>query len=55
MSTKIIEKLSPLFSEDMVKVDKLILELTKSKVSLIPQLAGHVISSGGKSSAQYLP
>ena len=43
--------LSPLLSiveADMIRVNSTILERMDSKVPLIPQLAGHLISSGGK-------
>jgi len=43
-----IEPLMRLVSADMARVNALILERTGSDVKLIPELAGHLISSGGK-------
>ncbi len=42
------EDLSALVAEDMTAVNALILKRMESPVALIPQLAGHVISAGGK-------
>ncbi len=43
-----LEKLSELLSSDMGQVDALILQNMQSKVPLIPKLAKHLISAGGK-------
>ena len=43
-----LENLSRLVSQDLRKVNALILEKMESQVPLIPTLAGHIISSGGK-------
>ena len=40
--------LTAIVAEDMVLVNQLILRRMESPVALIPQLAGHVISAGGK-------
>ncbi|MEE8259059.1 MAG: polyprenyl synthetase family protein, partial [Sphingomonadales bacterium] len=40
--------LQALVAGDMNKVNAIILEMMESKVVLIPQLAGHLIASGGK-------
>ncbi|HTZ37668.1 MAG TPA: polyprenyl synthetase family protein, partial [Stellaceae bacterium] len=43
--------LDPLFrlmSADLERVNALIVERMHSPVSLIPQLAGHIVSAGGK-------
>ncbi len=42
------DDLSALVEEDMTAVNALILKRMESPVALIPQLAGHVISAGGK-------
>ncbi len=42
------EQLSALVADDMTAVNALILKRMESPVALIPQLAGHVISAGGK-------
>lgn len=45
------DKLKPiqaLVATDMAEVNKLIVERLQSSVSLIPQLAGHLVASGGK-------
>ena len=42
------DDLSALVAEDMTAVNALILKRMESPVALIPQLAGHVISAGGK-------
>ncbi len=42
------DDLSALVGEDMTAVNALILKRMESPVALIPQLAGHVISAGGK-------
>ncbi len=41
-------ELTAIVSEDMERVNQLILKRMESPVTLIPQLAGHVISAGGK-------
>ncbi|WP_262691029.1 polyprenyl synthetase family protein [Kordiimonas aestuarii] len=43
-----IKTLQTLVSDDMNLVNELILDRMQSPVSLIPELAGHLISSGGK-------
>ncbi len=43
-----IEPLMKLVEEDMSQVNALILDKAQSEVELIPELAGHLISSGGK-------
>lgn len=43
-----LEALSGLVGEDMQAVNAVILERMQSPVSLIPQLAGHIIAAGGK-------
>ena len=49
MNTTVIDKLQAFLSPEMVKVDELMRERMKSdKVSLIEQIAGHLINSGGK-------
>ena len=40
--------LTTIVAEDMALVNQLILKRMESPVALIPQLAGHVISAGGK-------
>ena len=40
--------LSALVADDLVEVNRLIIEHMQSPVALIPQLAGHIISAGGK-------
>lgn len=47
-SEKALSSLQALVAEDMNKVNATILELMQSPVALIPQLAGHLIASGGK-------
>jgi len=42
------DDLSALVADDMAAVNTLILKRMESQVALIPQLAGHVISAGGK-------
>ena len=42
------DDLSALVADDMTAVNALILKRMESQVALIPQLAGHVISAGGK-------
>ena len=43
-----IESLSALVADDLQAVNRLILDRMQSPVSLIPQLAGHIIAAGGK-------
>ena len=43
-----IEALNGLVSEDLKAVNALILERMQSPVTLIPQVAGHIIAAGGK-------
>ena len=43
-----ISALTQLVEEDLQRVNRLILERMHSPVALIPQLAGHIISAGGK-------
>ena len=43
-----LEPLSRLLAEDLLAVNRVILERMASRVELIPQLAGHLIASGGK-------
>ena len=49
LNTTVIDKLQAFLSPEMVKVDELMRERMKSdKVSLIEQIASHLINSGGK-------
>lgn len=41
-------KMTALLKDDLSEVNKLILERMQSEVTLIPQLAGHLIAAGGK-------
>lgn len=43
-----LTQLQSLVADDMQLVNKIILERMQSQVALIPQLAGHLIASGGK-------
>jgi len=43
-----LDRLTALVSEDMRKVNQLILDKMQSPVDMIPQLAGHLIAAGGK-------
>lgn len=43
-----LDALQALVAEDMARVNALILSRMESPVSLIPQLAGHIIAAGGK-------
>ena len=43
-----IERLLRLVGEDLARVNQVILDKMGSRVPLIPQLAGHIIASGGK-------
>ena len=47
-SERLIEPLSALVEGDMALVNKTILSRTSSDVSMIPEVANHLISSGGK-------
>ena len=44
----ILVPLQDLVTADIAKVNKVIVERMHSRVELIPQLAGHIIASGGK-------
>ncbi len=43
-----LARLSDLLAEDLAAVNQLILQRMESRVPLIPELAGHLIASGGK-------
>jgi octaprenyl-diphosphate synthase len=43
-----LDPLSKLLGSDLDRVNQLILERMQSSVALIPQLAGHIVASGGK-------
>ncbi len=43
-----LARLQALVAEDMIKVNQTIIHKMQSPVALIPQLAGHLIASGGK-------
>ena len=43
-----VDTLKNLVAEDMAKVNKTIVEQMHSPIALIPQLAGHIVASGGK-------
>lgn len=43
-----LDSLLELLGDDMTRVNEIILENMQSPVSLIPQLAGHIIAAGGK-------
>ena len=43
-----LENLASLVAEDISAVNQLIIQRMESQVSLIPQLAGHIIAAGGK-------
>ncbi|MCH2532740.1 MAG: polyprenyl synthetase family protein, partial [Dehalococcoidia bacterium] len=43
-----LDKLQELVRDDLLSVNRVILDRMQSPVALIPQLAGHLISSGGK-------
>jgi octaprenyl-diphosphate synthase len=40
--------ISELVADDMVRVNQVIVQRMESRVALIPQLAGHIVTSGGK-------
>ncbi len=42
------ESLAALVADDMQAVNALIIDRMQSQVSLIPQLAGHLVAAGGK-------
>jgi len=46
--TPSLDPLSQLLGSDLERVNGLILERMQSQVALIPQLAGHIVASGGK-------
>jgi octaprenyl-diphosphate synthase len=46
--TKSLEQLTNLVSKDIVKVNEVIISSMQNHVALIPQLAQHIIASGGK-------
>src|SRR5438045_629183 len=43
-----LDRLAQLVESDMARVNRLIVERMHSPVSLIPELAGHIIAAGGK-------
>jgi octaprenyl-diphosphate synthase len=43
-----LDSLTNLVGEDLQEVNRLVLEHMQSPVSLIPQLAGHIVAAGGK-------
>ena len=43
-----LERLASLVGEDLARVNAVIVERMQSDVSLIPQLAGHIVAAGGK-------
>ncbi len=43
-----LERLTQLVRDDLDRVNELILQHMQSPVALIPQLAGHIVASGGK-------
>ncbi len=43
-----LDALQALVAEDLIKVNKVIVDRMDSKVPLIPELAGHIVASGGK-------
>jgi octaprenyl-diphosphate synthase len=45
---KALDRLAALVAEDMAAVNQIILQQTESRVSLAPELAGHIIGAGGK-------
>lgn len=46
--TDALEALTTLVTEDLAAVNALIVQRMESSVSLIPQLAGHIVAAGGK-------
>lgn len=47
-SREVLDRLQALVADDMDSVNRIILERMQSSIPLIPQLAGHLVSSGGK-------
>ncbi|HEV3042346.1 MAG TPA: polyprenyl synthetase family protein, partial [Roseiarcus sp.] len=45
---RIIDRLTELVASDMAAVNQTILSRTGSEVTMIPEVANHLISSGGK-------
>ena len=43
-----LDPLSQLLGSELKRVNQLIVERMQSPVALIPQLAGHIVASGGK-------
>jgi octaprenyl-diphosphate synthase len=43
-----LQRLGALVGEDLARVNAVIVERMQSEIALIPQLAGHVVSAGGK-------
>ena len=43
-----LDRLNALVADELTAVNRLIVERMDSRVALIPQLAGHIIASGGK-------
>jgi len=43
-----LDRLGALVADELTAVNRLIVERMDSQVALIPQLAGHIIASGGK-------
>jgi len=43
-----LNRLQNLVADDLIKVNKVIIDRMDSRVPLIPQLAGHIVASGGK-------
>ena len=43
-----LDPLSALVADDLMAVNKLVVQRMDSSVSLIPQLAGHIVAAGGK-------
>lgn len=47
-SRSALDELAGLVGEDLARVNAVIMERMQSEVSLIPQLAGHIVAAGGK-------
>ena len=43
-----LSRLQTLVADDLIKVNKIIVDRMDSRVPLIPELAGHIVASGGK-------
>ena len=43
-----LEAMEKIVSEDLNRVNRLIVEKMESRAPLIPQLAGHIVAAGGK-------